>query len=431
MTENRLGRRVEWIRDSKEEHRARSIVDSLLARPMTAEDAVTVALLNNRALQAEYERLGVEQAAFVQAGLPANPVVSLSVRISSAVASVSNIGFGVAQNMLDLLMLPARKGLASAQFEAAKHRTAHSVLYLATDTQSAYYALQGSMNLNALLQTVIETASTAAEFARRQHEAGNIGALELTARTALYEQTRIDLIASETAVLEDRERLVRLMGLSEPPVGWHIPDRLPDLSDVETLPDRAESLAVAQRLDLAALHWEIDARVRARSIAVTWRYFPLLDVGVETEREIDGERVTGPHVEIALPVFDRGQARTAAAEALLRESRHRLAASATEIRSEVRVARNRLLSARTKALHYRKTLIPLHERLVTETGHLYNFMLAGVYQLLQAKRDEIGAYQGYIAAVRDYWIARCEWERVMGGRFDVAKMSEPPRLPER
>jgi cobalt-zinc-cadmium efflux system outer membrane protein len=61
--------------------------------------------------------------------------------------------------------------------------------------------------------------------------------------------------------------------------------------------------------------------------------------------------------------------------------------------------------------------VPLRERIVALTQEQYNAMLLGVYQLLQAKQGEIEAYRAYIEAVRDYWIARADLERAIGGRL--------------
>ena len=50
-------------------------------------------------------------------------------------------------------------------------------------------------------------------------------------------------------------------------------------------------------------------------------------------------------------------------------------------------------------------------------------MLLGVFQLLQARRDQIEAYQAYLDTVRDYWITRAELERASGGSLDA----QPPK----
>ena len=50
-------------------------------------------------------------------------------------------------------------------------------------------------------------------------------------------------------------------------------------------------------------------------------------------------------------------------------------------------------------------------------------MLLGVYQLIQAKQNEYEAYREYIEALRDYWIARSDLERAVGGRIGAAPAS--------
>ena len=42
-------------------------------------------------------------------------------------------------------------------------------------------------------------------------------------------------------------------------------------------------------------------------------------------------------------------------------------------------------------------------------------MLAGVFQLLQAKQNELNARRDSIDAQRDYWVARTNFERALSG----------------
>ncbi len=73
--------------------------------------------------------------------------------------------------------------------------------------------------------------------------------------------------------------------------------------------------------------------------------------------------------------------------------------------------------ARELIERYRDRVIPLREKITAESQKHQNFMLIGVFQLLQAKRDEIHAYREYIEAFRDYWVFRAELERAVGGRL--------------
>ena len=139
------------------------------------------------------------------------------------------------------------------------------------------------------------------------------------------------------------------------------------------------------------------------------------DLGASGERETGGNWVVGPTFSVPLPLFDQGQARIAKGEALLRMQEHRLTALAVDIRSEVRSLRYRLTQDRYRIEHYVKVVIPLRECAVALTQERYNFMLVGVFELLEAKRREFDAYQEYIETVRDYWITRSEFLHAIGG----------------
>jgi cobalt-zinc-cadmium efflux system outer membrane protein len=184
-------------------------------------------------------------------------------------------------------------------------------------------------------------------------------------------------------------------------------------------PAQWEPIAVAQRLDLAAAGKEWQALADALGVARDWRFLLAADVGASAERELDGVWVFGPSLGFELPIFNRRGAEIAALQSELRRAEHRLTALAVEIRGEVRSARSRMAFAREAAESYRDTLVPLRERVVALTQEAYNFMLVGQFELLQAKREEIEAYRGYVGAVRDYWIARTDLERAVGGRLDA------------
>ena len=71
---DRLGKDVRWARSRSRPGRAStSASPSCWPSPLTADDAVQVALLNNRGLQASFQELGIAEAELVQAGRLPNP----------------------------------------------------------------------------------------------------------------------------------------------------------------------------------------------------------------------------------------------------------------------------------------------------------------------------------------------------------------------
>jgi hypothetical protein len=69
----RIGKEVRWIKSDADVEGVRELVTQLLGAPLSADDAVQVALLNNRGLQATYAELGIAEADLVQAGRMTNP----------------------------------------------------------------------------------------------------------------------------------------------------------------------------------------------------------------------------------------------------------------------------------------------------------------------------------------------------------------------
>jgi cobalt-zinc-cadmium efflux system outer membrane protein len=149
--------------------------------------------------------------------------------------------------------------------------------------------------------------------------------------------------------------------------------------------------------------------------------------GPESEKEPEGDWTVGPAIELPIPIFDQGQARVGAAAAEVRESLERYRALAVEVRSQVRKAWTRMESARRRVAHYPAVLLPLRRQIIEETQREYNAMLAGVYQLLQAKRDEVETGRGYVETLTEYWVARAELERAVGGALPAP--GTPPPAP--
>lgn len=413
----RTGYRILWNRGGEADAEVASRVSALLARPLGVDEAVQVALLRNRNLQATYEELMIAQADVVQAGLLRNPVLSGSLRFPIDRAGVPNFELGVEQDFLDVLLIPARKRLASSAFEAAKLRVGGEVMRLAADVRAAYFTLQGAQQMAAMRRTIAEAAEASVDLAQRQHDAGNISDLDFAGEQALYEQIRLDLARSEGEILVVRERLIRLLGLFGEDVRFTLPDRLPDLPAADPPLERLEALAIARRLDLAAARAEVQVSAHQVALASNGRFL-VGGVGASFEREPDGARVVGPTARLEVPLFDQKQALLARLAAELRQRKERLAALAIDARSEVREARGRVLVARNIAAHYHRVVIPLRERIVALSQLHYDAMLLGVYQLLMAKQSEVNAYREYIEAVRDYWIARSELARATGGRLE-------------
>ncbi len=415
----RTGYLIQWRGNTSQDAEVNSAVRALLAREISADETVQIALLNNRHLLVTFEDLGVAQADLVQAGLLKNPVFAASWRFPDKAPFGTNSEYSVTQDFLDLFVLPLRKRVAANQFESTKLAVAHEVLQLAADVKSAYYTLQARQQLLTRLRLIVELNQTAAELAERQHEAGTLNDLGLASQQAIYDQSKVDVAQADARLVSDRERLNRLLGLWGEQTTWKIANHLPDIPREEIPIEHLESAAMRQRLDLAATRVQLATLAQVLAVTDAYRYFAAVEVGVDTERDPGGQHVTGPTLSLQIPIFDQGQAQIAKVQAQFRQFQRRFEAMAIDVRSEVREARDHLLAERNLAGFY-KVLLPERMRILNLTLQQYNGMFKGSYDLLLAKQTEVATEQAYIDAWRDYWIARTELERAVGGKLPSA-----------
>lgn len=410
LVEARSGHAISWGRETAEDPEIAAAIDRLLGEELTADRAVSVALLANPSLRATFEDLAIAQADLVQAGLLKNPVLGAGIVGSGLFLSIE-------QDFLDLAMIPMRKRVAASELEAAKLRVGDRVLALAAEVRSAFFAAQAAAQIVAMRRLVREASEAAAELARRQHEAGTISDLALATELSLASQVRIDLQRAEGDAVIERERLTRLLGLWGERTGYRIGAKLPELPAEEASLDHLERLAIEKRLDVAAARREVESLEYALSMAKTFRWAGFVDVQVEAAKERGERRISfGPSASLELPVFDQRQAPIAKLEALEHASRDKLRSLSIDARSEVRAARSRVLTARALVEEYGHVLVPLRESLVRLSQQHYDAMLLGVYELLLAKQSELATYREYIEALRDYWIAKSDLERALGAR---------------
>ena len=415
----RSGKRVHWNRGGPEDAQIEQRVQSLLRRQLTVSSAVQIALLNNRELQARFEEIGIAQAEVIEAGLISNPNFSASFRFPNRPPSGTNLEYAIAQNFLDLLVLPLRKRIANAQLTQTEIRVADEVLKLAMEVKIAFYTAQARAQLLDRLQVITETNETAAEFTKRLHDAGNTSDLELANQQGSYEQSRLEVAQTQLQVRRDRERLNRLLGLWGAQTNWTMADHLPELPGSDGSLRSLESRAVAQRLDLQAARMQLDLIGQSLALRTRTRYMPAeIRIGVSSEKETEGQRVTGPTLDLELPIFNQSQGEIAKLTAQYRQAQRELEALAINIRSEVRESRDQLVVARDLTSYIGKRLLPTQQQALNLTLQQYNFMLKSAYDLLLAKQNEVAAERSYIEAWRDYWIARAELERAVGGNLD-------------
>jgi len=411
VAKERLGSQAKWLRTEAEADAAHGQVKALLAKPLSLEDAVQIALLNNRGLQAAYGELGIAEADLVQAGRIANPSFGyLNVRGDGDFKIERALTF----NIMQLLTMPLATKIAGRRFEQAKLAVSAEMLSVAVETRRAWYGAVAAQEAVRYFGQVKESAEAGAELARRMYAAGNFSALERAREQAFYADSVAQLARAQQTALAERERLTRLLGLWGEEVKFRLPERLPELPKAATEQRDAEQTAMRTRLDVQAAQRDLDALSESLGLTRATRFINALELGVAQERE-PSAIMNGYEIRLEIPIFDWGGARVARAEALYMQAANRVGETAVNARSEVREAYSAYRTAYDLARHYRDEIVPLRKKISEENTLRYGGMLIGVFELLADARATVAAVNASIGAQRDFWLAAVDLEAAQNG----------------
>ncbi len=417
QVEERLDKRVQWNQARAEDAEAALAVSKILEETLSIDAAVQIALLNNPSLQAAFEEIGVAQADLVAAGLLHNPIFDTYLRFPMPSSQKINAQFAVAFSFLDIFMIPLKKKAATFEFEKVRADVAHAVLTLAYDVEEVFYRYQNAVAQMELQTTLLDISEVAYALATRQKQAGNINPLFLDEKRAAFEENKLMREKLEMEATSYRERLSTLLGFSKEDHSWHIAGWLSELPAEELAFSELEDRAVQRRFDVLAAQKEILWIAQLGAQKKWWSYTDL-QLGASAEGETDGTWEAGPALSMALPFFDFGQADRARLAALLKQSREKLKALEVQVRSDVRLAQQKIQNARFVASEYSRIVIPLRARIVDSAERMFNVMTYGIYDLLEDKRREVLAHMHFEEALCSYWIARAELLRAVGGYWE-------------
>ena len=206
-----LNKDVVQIRSAEDAAAVRARVTQLLHRPLGADAAVQIALLNNLGLQAAYNRLGIAEALAVKASRPP----SLSFAFSDVSTPVElDIERQIIGSLLSLVTMPARTRIAVRSIRGRPSfarrrrpcawRPRRGALICARSRRAQIVAALGEAKAN---------AEASAELAGQLKQTGAVNKLDHARREVFATETDAELVGARQQAVAAREKLTRLMGL--------------------------------------------------------------------------------------------------------------------------------------------------------------------------------------------------------------------------
>lgn len=413
--------------DEPPEPRTQSDVEGLLRKPLTAETAVKIALLNNRDLRARFREMGIARGQLIQAGTLPNPTVGAEL----VPEYESQLELSVEYDLTSAILAPLRAHAERPELEASRYQAAAAVVETGLLVKTAFLSLRAAQERWNLAKAVADAFAAGLDAADALVDSGNAAPIERATRRSAFERSRILVAEMEMEVMMGRERLQRLLGLIGEETNWSIdstPAEVP--AEIRTSAD-PERDVVAANLELMGSRQRLEALARKIGVERSEGFIPDVSVEVKALRENPNLPVAeqsqewrwGGGVSVGLPLFDRKTGSTRAMAARFDAEMERYVGRAIDLRSMTREVRFKLASTHARVNHYRNNLSPAQAELLEQMLLQVNAMQVGIFQLLEARRDQLEVQLAYVEAQRDYFIAQAQMDALLaGGSIDSVSL---------
>jgi outer membrane protein TolC len=400
--------KLELSRTTEQRQARGKLSSELLAKTLSQDDAVQLALANSPALQALLAQSWADMAAANQSGRITNPLFSFErIRSGRELELERVLSFG----LLDLLTLPYRQTIARNQVAQAKVQLGATVVEQVTQVRQTWVRAVAAQQTLQYAEQINRTAQASAELAKRMQQVGNFTKLQRARQQSFYADSAARLASSQHAATAAREELIRLLGLTdEQSTQLKLPERLPDLPKEARPAGVVNATATQQRLDVQMARHQLDVAGKSQGLNLLNSLVDVeLGLRYDTvfENNAAGDRSNRRGVELAfrLPIFDWGGAQRAAMNAQSLAAANRYDGVMRSVSSQLRESYSAYRTAYDVARHYRDEIVPLRKTMAEENVLRYNGMLIGVFELLADTRDQISSVQAAINAYQQFWLA--------------------------
>lgn len=399
--------KLELSRTEQQRSAREQLSAQLLAKPLTMNDAVQLALANSPSVQALIAQSWAETAAADQSGRIANPIFTFE---RMRMPGELELGRLLSIGLLDLLMLPQRLAVARNQVAQTQVQLSANVVDQVAQVRQSWVRAVAARQVVGYAEQVNRAAQASAELAKRMQQTGNFTKLQRARQHVFYADAAAQLASARHAATAALEELVRQLGLTDAQAArLQLPERLPDLPKDPNPAAQVSAEALQQRLDVQLARLQLEGAGKAQGMNLL---NSLVDVELGGRHDTvfdnhSGERSNrkGYEVAVRLPIFDWGGAQRAAMNAQSLTAVNRYESVTRSASSQLRESYSAYRTAHDLARHYRDEIVPLRKTMAEENVLRYNGMLIGVFELLADTREQIGSVMAAINAEQQFWLA--------------------------
>jgi outer membrane protein TolC len=415
IAKERVDQELLWEKSEEEHASIRKEIDKLLADGLSRQEAVRIALLNNRQLQSTFEELGISKSDLVQAKLLSNPTVGAVFRFLISSGSGTNIDAEGFLPISDLWQIPFRKKAAAARMEATVMQVGQIMMETAAEAKqghdTVYYLNETRKETEEILKRFMEIRDRL--VVRRDF--GFMRDLDIYLAQAMVAEAEMEVARFEREQAIARSHLNRVLSLGPGQTSYEI--RRGEVEEIIELPDLEGAIqyALKHRFDVWMARFKVRQAKKTLELEKV-RIFKHVALGASYERDPDDDEVFGPGFDIQLPIFDQNQAQIARARYRMRQARKSLQALEDQVREEVTSDLERIHLHQTRIHQFREKIIPLREKALAYSEKWVKAMQLNRLYLLEAQKGILQSQREYLQALMERQQALVNLELHMGGK---------------
>lgn len=387
-----------------------------LDSPLSLQQTLQILLSHSPKVRMQLAELGIADAQTLQAELIENPHLSIGA-LRPQDGGRWQLDTSLSQPLLALFTRPLRRQLAQENLLETQLQLQGELQQLITETSALYFASVAALQHCYIQEKMLQATTARQQLALSVYRAGNMSENNFLAYDNELRRARQQLEKRQTAAFEKRLQLLNFIGLPSTQA-IDLPLELPLFPDETFSHQDLLSSASENRADIKVAQQQkaiVDKRQQLIRQQNGWRD---ISIGVTGEREFDGAKNIGPELEIALPLFNRGQGKLAALRAQKAKLDARLQQLTLNADSDIAQSLNTMDSARAQ-LKLLQPSLAVAEKRVELSNREVNFMLTSPFELLNIKRQQIQLAHDFTDVLKEYWQARADLELAIGHRLPL------------
>lgn len=360
-----------------------------LADGLTEDEAIALALWNNRDFLATLANLGIARGDLVQAGLLTNPQLNLLF----PPIGTKQLEWTLFVPIDAIILRKQRQEIAERDFQRVCNELVQNGLNVARDARVAFADFQFATDRYELAQEVVEVRAAIADLAQKRLAAGDTGELEAISTRLDANRSRAEAAGLRRAVQIAEARLKLVMGIaavetSLVPVEKHV-SNIPPL-DTEAL--LAEAMEI--RPDIKAARIAVQAA--EQRVALARKSFLRIDAAADGNHGGLGPNNVGPGFRLEIPIFNRNEGLVVRSEWTVDQASHNYYSVRDRVVTDVRTSIAAVEQAHSNLQLLREMVFPdlqetmeLSEAAYESGGDTYFLVLQSISQFIDSRIREL------------------------------------------